>query len=55
MTQMKDVMNDLANTAAKRRAQPGGEVLNRRGGRLPRRARRTQLLGAALEVFVAHG
>ncbi|MGN6783326.1 MAG: TetR/AcrR family transcriptional regulator [Marmoricola sp.] len=26
-----------------------------RGGRLPRRARRTQLLGAALEVFVAHG
>jgi AcrR family transcriptional regulator len=26
-----------------------------RGGRLPRRARRTQLLGAALEVFVAQG
>jgi len=26
-----------------------------RGGRLPRNARRTQLLGAAREVFVAHG
>lgn len=26
-----------------------------RGGRLPRSARRTQLLGAAREVFVAHG
>ena len=26
-----------------------------RGGRLPRNERRTQLLGAALEVFVAHG
>src|SRR5919107_916932 len=53
---MKDVMSDLANTAARRGAQPGsGDVLNRRGNRLPRDERRGQLLAAASEVFVDRG
>jgi AcrR family transcriptional regulator len=61
--QMKDVMSDLANTAARRGAQPanGGAVsgvgsgAGRRGNRLPRDERRGQLLAAASEVFVDRG
>jgi AcrR family transcriptional regulator len=34
---------------------PANEPEKPRGGRLPRRARRAQLLGAALEAFVAQG
>jgi len=49
---MKDVMSDLANSAARRGAQPGsGEGRNR----LPRDERRGQLLAAASEVFVDRG
>jgi AcrR family transcriptional regulator len=52
---MKDVMSDLANTAARRPARGSGETLNRRGNRLPRDERRGQLLQAASEVFVERG
>src|SRR3569833_960417 len=56
-------MSDLANTAARRGAQPanGGAVsgvgsgAGRRGNRLPRDERRGQLLAAASEVFVDRG
>ncbi len=49
-------MSDLANTAARRGAQPGsGEGGSRRGNRLPRDERRGQLLVAASEVFVDRG
>ena len=41
------MMNDLAETTARKSA--------RRGGRLPRDERRGQLLAAASEVFVDHG
>ena len=41
-----------ATESSASRAQPGG---NGRAQRLPRRARRKQLLNAALEVFVAQG
>ncbi len=41
-----------ATDSSASRAQPGG---NGRATRLPRRARRKQLLNAALEVFVAQG
>jgi AcrR family transcriptional regulator len=58
-SQMKDAMSDLANTAARRGAQPanGGAVsgASRRGNRLPRDERRGQLLAAASEVFVDRG
>jgi hypothetical protein len=61
--QMKDVMSDLANTAARRGEKPanGGTVAGvgsgagRRGNRLPRDERRGQLLAAASEVFVDRG
>jgi AcrR family transcriptional regulator len=56
---MKDAMSDLANTGARRGAQPanGGAVsgAGRRGNRLPRDERRGQLLAAASEVFVDRG
>jgi AcrR family transcriptional regulator len=60
---MKDVMSDLANTAARRGAQPAnggaapgvGSGAGRRGNRLPRDERRGQLLAAASEVFVDRG
>ena len=49
-------MSDLANSAARRGAQPGaGEAVGRRGNRLPRDERRGQLLVAASEVFVDRG
>src|SRR3569833_1588271 len=56
-------MSDLANTAARRGAQPanGGGVtgvgsgVGRRGNRLLRDERRGQLLAAASEVFVDRG
>lgn len=57
--QMKDVMSDLANTAARRDAQPANtgaaSGASRRGNRLPRDERRGQLLAAASEVFVDRG
>jgi AcrR family transcriptional regulator len=56
---MKDTMSDLANTAARRGAQPAnggvGSGAGRRGNRLPRDERRGQLLAAASEVFVDRG
>jgi hypothetical protein len=61
--QMKDLMSDLANTAARRGGQPAnggaatgvGSGTGRRGNRLPRDERRGQLLAAASEVFVDRG
>jgi AcrR family transcriptional regulator len=58
--QMKDVMSDLANTAARKSANGGaatgvGSAAGRRGNRLPRDERRGQLLAAASEVFVDRG
>jgi AcrR family transcriptional regulator len=58
--QTKDVMSDLANSAARRGAQPAnsggvGSSAGRRGNRLPRDERRGQLLVAASEVFVDRG
>jgi AcrR family transcriptional regulator len=60
---MKDVMSDLANTAARRGAQRANagaaprvaSGASRRGNRLPRDERRGQLLAAASEVFVDRG
>ena len=56
-------MSDLANTGARRGAQPAnsgavtgvGSGTSRRGNRLPRDERRGQLLAAASEVFVDRG
>jgi len=53
--QTKDVMSDLANTAARRGGQPANGGAARRGNRLPRDERRGQLLAAASEVFVDRG
>jgi AcrR family transcriptional regulator len=59
-SQTKDVMSDLANTAARKSANGGavtgvGSGAGRRGNRLPRDERRGQLLAAASEVFVDRG
>src|SRR5215217_5833367 len=48
-------MSTLQLARSRRRSSMSTDQLRPRGGRLPRKARRAQLLDSALEVFVAQG